>query len=194
MRFSQAQIDKFFKIINWSLRGIFLAGFVLLFFIHGIWFIWFAGSTILVLILVEFFARRFATNEETEEFKRTVKEAVREMHDERIKTKPIYSDAVKNPLIGLNPQETTKVIELLNQIQVENGHIRTSELMAFIRALKAGSHLDDSDLDNVVCWVEQVTGESVDKAHFKSEYSYRPSQKNIDKMCDFIKDELRNLR
>lgn len=155
-------------------------------------------SVLFISIAVLGISSIWATNEEREQQKSDMKEILREIKaEEKAKPRPtIFSEAeIHIPLKGLTPEQTSIVHGLLQKIPVTGtGVIRNSELMAFIRALSADDNLDDGNLDEVVRWVEYVTEQKVDAAHFKSEYNYRPTDKNITKMGDLIRREFDKLR
>ena len=198
MQLTQQQIDRIYKISEWCVLGILLVMLVVLFFKPGKWFWWVSGIPLLLAMAINIVSRHWATDEEAEEFKRAVKEAVQEYkEEEKKKPKPTIFDEsdIHTPLKGLTPQQEAAVHQLLQKIHVnDNGFLRNAELMAFIRALSADGNIDASDLDAVIRWIEYVSKHKVDAAHFKSEYTYRPTDKNITKMGNLIRREFDKLR
>lgn len=156
------------------------------------------GLALLFELLTGIIGKYLGIDEDTEEFKRAVKEAVQEYkEEEQKKPKPTIFDEsdIHIPLKGLTPQQQAVIHQLLQKIHVnDKGFLRNAELMAFVRALSADGNIDDTNLDDVVRWIEYVTKYKVDTAHFKSEYSYRPTDKNITKMGNLIRREFDKLR
>ena len=116
------------------------------------------------------------------------------MQNEKSKKKPFYGDRVKSPLIGFTLVQEGAIIDLMNkEILVTNGHLKTSELKHFLLALKAEKEIDDSDMDRVIAWVEQETGEKVDARNLKYDYAAKPSEKAIPKWGDKIREALAQI-
>lgn len=140
-----------------------------------------------VLIVVSF----WATDDEKEEFKRAVKDAVQEVHEDEIqKKRRIPSDEqIKSPLKGLTPQQEAVIIDMLrNKILVENNRLKTSELKHLLLALERQGDLDVSDMDRVIAWVMQVTGYNVDSRNLKYDYTTKFSDKEIVKWGNKIRE------
>lgn len=127
-----------------------------------------------------------------DEDKKLIKEALRELREEE-ESKPkrtIFSpDEVKIPLKGLTPEQISVVHKLLQSIPEQNGHIKTSDLVQFLRALKGQGDLDDSDMQRVIVWVEYVTKKSVDIRNFKYDYDNKYSEKGVVKWGNKIRAE-----
>ena len=85
MKLSQEKIDKIYKIFQWITFSILVGGFILLVLLPigkskwswGIWFGLFLVSAIIANIV-----KHWATDEEAEEFKKAVKDAVHEFYEE----------------------------------------------------------------------------------------------------------------
>lgn len=191
MKLTQEQIDKIHKISDWCIKGILLVGLVVLFLKPGKWFWWVTGISLLVAIVVNTIFAHWATDEEKEEFKRAVKDAVQEAREEEIQKKRIIpsDEQIKSPLKGLTPQQEQVIIDLLRKkILLVNGHLKTSELKHLLKALSLDGNLDDHDLDRVIAWVKQVTGEEVDGRNLKYDYEAKISDKEVTKWGDMIRE------
>lgn len=188
----QKIIDKIHQISDWSIKGIFLVGLIVLFLKPGNWFWWVSGILLGLAILVNAVSGIWATDEEKEEFKRTVKEAMQEIkaeEDSKPKRTIFSPDEVKIPLKGLTPEQISVVHKLLQSISEQNGHIKTSDLVQFLRALKGQGDLDDSDMQRVIGWVEYVTKKSIDERNFKYDYDNKYSEKGVVKWGNKIRAE-----
>jgi hypothetical protein len=193
MKLTQEQIDKIHKISDWCIKGILLVGFVVMFLKPGNWFWWVSGISLLVATIVNTISAHWATDEEKEEFKRTVKEAVQEVQKEKkTKNKTVYNG--KSPLIDLEPKQIAIVHKILCDIPEENGHIRTSELIQVLRALAGQGDLDDGNKDALIAWVESITGKAVDARNFKYDYDNKYSEKGVCKQAEKIYKEFEKLR
>lgn len=137
----------------------------------------------------------WATDDEKQQRKEEIKEAVREMNDEDKQSKrrlPEIGD-VNSPLVGLTPAQEGVIVEMLRKIEVEHGHLKTSKLKNLLLALKAQGDLDDSNMLQVITWVEQSTGEKVDERNFKHDYQYKISDKEITKWGNQIRAQFDRL-
>lgn len=126
----------------------------------------------------------------TDEDKKRMKAILLELKaEEAAKPKPtIYdSEEIKIPLKGLTPQQISAVHELLQHIPEQNGHLKTSELVQMLRALKGQGDLDDSNMQQVIAWVEHVTQKKVDERNFKYDYESKYSDKGVVKWGDRIR-------
>jgi len=193
MKLSQEQIDKIYKILYGTGVSLLLGGFVLLLIIpkQPGWVVWTWLGTSFGILFIAGFVQRWATDEDKEEFKKAVKEAVQEAReDESKKKRKIPSDErVKSPLKGLTPQQEEVIIKLLcEKILVVNGHLKTSELKHLLKALSLDGNLDDHNLDRVIAWVEQETGEEVDARNLKYDYDAKISDKEVTKWGDMIRE------
>lgn len=193
MKFTQEQIDNIHKISDWSIKGILLSGFVIMFLKPGNWFWWVSGILLLVAIIVNSISAHWATDKEKEEFKRAVKEAMQEEQKEKkTRTKTAYDG--KSPLIDLEPKQIAVVHQILCNIPEENGHIRTSELVQVLRALAGRGDLDDGNKGALIAWVENLTGKAVDARNFKYDYDNKYSEKGVSKQAKKIVTEFDKLR
>lgn len=193
MKFTQEQIDNIHRISDWSIKGILLSGFVIMFLKPGNWFWWVSGILLLVAIIVNSISAHWATDKEKEEFKRAVKEAMQEEQKEKkTRTKTAYDG--KSPLIDLEPKQIAVVHQILCNIPEENGHIRTSELVQVLRALAGRGDLDDGNKDALIAWVENLTGKAVDVRNFKYDYDNKYSEKGVSKQAKKIVTEFDKLR
>ena len=77
---------------------------------------------------------------------------------------------------------------LCEKILVVNGHLKTSELKHLLKALSLDGNLDDHNLDRVIAWVEQETGEEVDARNLKYDYDAKISDKEVTKWGDMIRE------
>lgn len=193
MKITQEQIDNIHRISDWSIKGILLSGFVIMFLKPGNWFWWVSGILLLVAIIVNSISAHWATDKEKEEFKRAVKEAMQEEQKEKkTRTKTAYDG--KSPLIDLEPKQIAVVHQILCNIPEENGHIRTSELVQVLRALAGRGDLDDGNKDALIAWVENLTGKAVDVRNFKYDYDNKYSEKGVSKQAKKIVTEFDKLR
>ncbi|MBO7458613.1 MAG: hypothetical protein J6T80_05095 [Paludibacteraceae bacterium] len=191
MKLTQEQIDRIHKISDWCIKSIILVGLVVLFLKPGNWFWWVAGISLLVAIVVNTIFAHWTTDEEAEQRKAEIKEAIQEMQEtEKKERRKIPSDErVKSPLKGLTPQQEQVIIDILcKKILVANGHLKTSELKHLLKALALDGNLDDHDLDRVIAWVEQETGEKVDSRNLKYDYEAKISDKEVTKWGDMIRE------
>lgn len=153
------------------------------------------GITAILGLIPTMILSLWATDDEKQQRKEEIKEAVREMNDEDKQSKrrlPEIKD-VKSPLVGLTPVQEGVIIEMLRKIETENGHLKTSKLKNLLLALKAQGDLDGSNMMQVIAWVEQSTGEKVDERNFKHDYQYKTSDKEITKWGDLIRAEFDKL-
>ena len=191
MKLTQEQIDKIHKISDWCVKGIILVGFVGLFLKPGNWFWWTTGILLLIALVVYEVSRHWATDDEKEDFKHVIKDAMQEVREEEIRKKRIIpsDEQIKSPLKGLTPQQEQVIIDLLcKKILVVNGHLKTSELKHLLKALSLDGNLDDHDLDRVIAWVKQETGEEVDGRNLKYDYEAKISDKEVTKWGDMIRE------
>lgn len=191
MKLSQEKIDKIHKISDWCIKGIILVGLAVIFLKPGNWFWWVFGGLLIVAIAVNIISGHFATDEELAEFKKAVKDAVREeREDEQQKRRIIASDErIKSPLKGLTPQQEDVIIKLLREkLLVENNRLKTAELKHLLLALKRQGDLDDSDMDRVIAWVRQISGYDVDERNLKYDYAAKYSEKAIIKWGNIIRE------
>ena len=133
----------------------------------------------------------WSTDDEKEERKNELKEAMQEARAEEIQKKRIIpsDERIKSPLKGLTPQQEQVIIDLLRKkILVVNGHLKTSELKHLLKALSLDGNLDDHDLDKVIAWVEQETGEIVDGRNLKYDYETKISDKEVTKWGNMIRE------
>lgn len=196
IRLSQEQIDKIHKISDWCIKGILIIGLCVLFLKPGNWFWWTAGILLAIAVIVNSVSAHWATDEEAEEFKKAVREAVREEREAELKKKRSVpaAERVKSPLKGLTPQQEDVIIDILrNKIKVTNGHLKTSELKHLLKALEKDSNLDVSDMDKVIAWVEQITGELVDIRNFKYDYTEKISDPQVTKWGNIVRDRFDRL-
>ena len=191
MKLSQEKIDKIHKISDWCIKGIILVGLAVIFLKPGNWFWWVFGGLLIVAIAVNIISGHLATDEELAEFKKAVRDAMREEREaEQQKRRKIPSDErIKSPLKGLTPQQEDAIISLLcNKVLVINGRLKTSELKHLLKALKRQGDLDDSNLERVIAWVKQVTGYEVDERNLKYDYEAKLSEKEISKWGNIIRE------
>ena len=187
----QNRIDKVHEVSGWCIGGIVLLFLVGMCLKPGVWFKW----TIIILfgfaLLVNIISGHWATDEEKEERKQEIKEALREVKEEDNKSrrKIAMQTKARNPLKGLTPEQTSVVLELLNTIPEENGHLKTSLLVQFLRALKGQDDLDDQDKENLIAWVQNETGKEVDERNFKYDYDNKYSEKGVIKWGNIIRAE-----
>ena len=188
MKLTQEKIDKIAKISKWCVGGIMLIAFAMLFVKPASWVWWTLLGCFIPALIVSEVSLRFATNEEEEEFKKAVKDAVREAEKEKVEKKSVIDWDVKCPLKGLTTQQEEVIINILQtKIHVENGHLKTAELKHLIKALSKQGDLNDKNMDNVIAWVEQVTGEKVDARNLKYDYTAKISDKEVVKWGDKIR-------
>ena len=130
-----------------------------------------------------------ASDNEKQQRKEEIKEALREIEDEnkQSKRKKIDNDVIC-PLKGLTPQQIDVIVRFLNDIHVDNGHVKTSDLKHLLLALKRQDVLDDRDMDGVIRWVEEVTSNAVDSRNLKYDYDTKYSEKEIGKWGDRIRN------
>jgi len=134
----------------------------------------------------------WATDEKREQDKADMKEILQEIKAEE-ESKPkrtiFKPEEIKIPLKGLTPQQVAVVHDILHQIPEQNGHLKTSELVQILRALKGQGDLDDSNLPQVIAWVEYVTDKKVDERNLKYDYESKYSDKGVSKWGDIIRDK-----
>jgi len=100
----------------------------------------------------------------------------------QLKSKKTFdTEEEKIILKELSTEQVEIVHGILRDIPKNEGHLKTSELVQILRALKDQDYLDDTDLQRVIDWVENVTGESVDSRNFKYDYSNKFSEKGVTK-------------
>lgn len=187
----QKLIDKIFRISDWCIKGILLVGLIVMFIYHEKPFWWTAGILLGVSVLVNVISGIWATDEEKEQRKNDIKEALQEVQEDEIRKKRrIPSDEqIKSPLKGLTPQQEAVIIDMLrNNILVENNRLKTSELKHMLLALERQGDIDVSDIDRVIAWVMQVTGYDVDTRNLKYDYTAKYSEKEIVKWGNKIRE------
>ncbi|MBR2265796.1 MAG: hypothetical protein IJ882_03860, partial [Paludibacteraceae bacterium] len=113
----------------------------------------------------------------TDEDKKRMKEAMKELREEEADRKRKKPATVPSPLIELTEGQEKVVIRFLNSLPLQSGHIKTAELKNMLHAMAEKGDLDDSDLDLLADWVEDVTGKEVVKDKFKNEYK-DPTRRN----------------
>ncbi len=134
----------------------------------------------------------WATDDKREQDKADMKEILQEIKAEE-ESKPkrtiFKPEEIKIPLKGLTPQQVAVVHDILHHIPEQNGHLKTSELVQILRALKGQGDLDDSNLPQVIAWVEYVTDKKVDERNLKYDYESKYSDKGVSKWGDIIRDK-----
>jgi|GEM_PF-4459494 len=188
MNLSQEQIDKIYKITNGCGGIIILIGVVAMFFKPASWVWWMIGVLFVITVIVNFISGHWATDEEQEDLKRMIKQAVQEAKEEKPTNKPIIGDK-RSPLINPSEKQEAVIVNILRQIPESEGHIKTSELIQILRALKGQGDLDDSDLDRVIYWVETVTAKNIDVRNFKYDYIHKFSESKVIKWGNIIRAE-----
>lgn len=191
----QNRIDRVHKVSEWCIGGIVLLFFISAFFKPGNWSLWTIGILFVIALLVNIISGHWATDEEKKEYKQVVKEALREVKEEDSKSrrKIVIQTKAHSPLKGLTPEQTYVVLELLNTIPEESGHIKTSLLVQFLRALKGQGDLDDQDKENLIAWVQNETGKKVDERNFKYDYDNKFSENGVTKWGNIIRAEFDKL-
>lgn len=200
MKLSQEQIDKISKVLERTTGIIALVSVILMLTLPkgavGSWFVWtfiglFFGFAILTGIV-----KNWATDEEAEEKKKLIKEAMQELQAEELMKKHNVpaDECIKSPLKGLTPQQEEVVVDVLrNKILIVNGHLKTSELKHLLKALAVDGRLDDRDMDRVVDWVEQTTGQPVDRRNFKYDYTEKISDSQVSKWGNRIRERFEQI-
>ena len=132
----------------------------------------------------------WATDDKREQDKADMKEILQEIKAEE-ESKPkrtiFKPEEIKIPLKGLTPQQESVVHDILQHIPEQNGHLKTAELVQILRALKGQGDLDDSNMPQVIAWVEYVTGKKVDERNFNYDYQQKYSDKGVSKWGDIIR-------
>ncbi len=143
-----------------------------------------------VLIVSSF----WATDEEKEEFKRTVKDAVQELESEKkTRTKTVYNG--KSPLKDyLSDGQIAVIHKFLCDIPDQGDHIKTSELKHKLHVLEDREDIDLSDRDQVLAWVEYITKRPVEASKFWNEYDWRRSPDQEKKWHKYLMKEYDKLR
>lgn len=201
MKLSQEIID---KIKHGSEAGLCIsfAALIILNLVPAIWQIeipktidQIIGKSCITLLFVSFavliVSSFWASDDKKKQRIEDLREAMQELQEEEIKKKrKVPSDErIKSPLKGLTPQQEDAVIDLLrNKILVVKGRLKTSELKHLLKALQLQGDLDDSDMDHVIAWVEQVTGYDVDDRNLKYDYVAKLSEKEISKWGNIIRE------
>ena len=154
----------------------------------------FFGSFGLIMIfgLISYYiGKSLGIDEEKDKRIAEYKEAMRELQEESSKKKRLIpsDERIKSPLKGLTPQQENVIVDLLcNKISVVNGHLKTSELKHLLKALALDGNLDDSDIERVIAWVEQQTGQQVDSRNFKYDYTAKISDPQVTKWGNKIRE------
>jgi len=132
----------------------------------------------------------WATDDKREQDKADMKEILQEIKAEEA-SKPkrtiFKPEEIKVPLKGLTPQQVSVVHDILQHIPEQNGHLKTSELVQILRALQGQGDLDDSNMPQVIAWVEYVTEKKVDERNFNYDYHNKVSDKGVVKWGDIIR-------
>lgn len=197
MKLSQEQIDRIYKISDWCVKGIILIGLVVIFLKPGNWFWWVFFIMLSISMIVNAVSRHFATDEEKAERKEEIKEAMQELHEEEAQKKRKKPSTIPSPLIDLTEGQEKIVVRLLNyNVREISGHLKTADLKNMLHALAEKGDLDDSNLELLVDWVENVTGKTVVEDKFKNEYNdpYRRNGKQESKWEKRIREEFDKLR
>lgn len=129
----------------------------------------------------------WATDDEKEQRKEEIREALREEQEAQAKKKRDYMPPRETPLIGLSEKQEGIINSFLLDIPIVKGHLKTSELIQILRALAGQGDLDDSDKDALIYWVEKVTGKEVDVRNFKYDYDSKFSEKGVIKWGNVIR-------
>lgn len=184
MKLSQEQIDKIYKISDRCVKGIILIGLVVVFLKPGNWFWWVFFILLILSMLVNVISNHFATDEEKAEFKKAVKDAVREEREAEVKKKrKAHQDRsdMGCPLIDVNDKQKEEIIELLKHritkhIQ-DDTRFNRSVVYAYLTALRSAHIINpvktDDDKDERRIWIEQITKlyePQSEWAHFRGDY------------------------
>lgn len=157
-------------------------------------FWWVAGILLGLAVLANVVSGIWATDEEKEEFKRTVKDAVQELESEKkTRTKTVYKG--KSPLKDyLSDGQIAVIHKFLCDIPDQGDHIKTSELKHKLHVLEDREDIDLSDRDQVLAWVEHITKRSVETSKFWNEYEWRRSKDQEKNWSKYIVTEYDKLR
>ena len=191
----QNRIDKIHEISGWCIAGTMILFLAAAYFKPGDWFLWVNGILFATALLTNFILDHWTTDEERKERKQEIKEALREMKEEErmSRRRMVVQSEAKNPLMGLTPEQSTIVLDLLYSIPEENGHIKTSLLIQFLRALKGLGKLDDQDKENLIAWVQSETGKDIDERNFKYDYDNKFSESGVTRWSYRIRAEFDKL-
>ena len=171
----QNRIDKIHEISGWCIAGTVILFLVAAFFKPGNWFLWANGVLFCTALLTNFISGHWATDEEKKERKQEIKEALREMEEEKPSEAKTEQFNGISPLTDVTKEQEQKIIQLLNKVARSTdgtNKMKRSEVATFLATLKAMNHLEDGgDYNNLRLWVQEVTGtEDSDKAHFNEQY------------------------
>lgn len=138
---------------------------------------WIVGGISVVAFIASAILNFWATDEEQKQQKALMKEAMKELEEEKADKKRKKPATVPCPLIDLTEGQEKVIIRFLNALPMQSGHIKTSELKNMLHAMAEKGDLDDSDPELLADWVEDVTGKEVVKDKFKNEYK-DPTRRN----------------
>lgn len=202
MKLSQEQIDKIYKIFQWITLGILVGGFILLVLLPigkskwswGIWFGLFLVSAIIANIV-----KHWATDEEAEEFKKAVKDAVHEAAKETGDLQTIVPKSVAyDPFSdGVPDEQKTIIKQLLHDLPSHHKYkdcISMSDVSRYLTALVDLNYISSSksaDRNSLRIWVEQVTGKQAPEQFRFNEAFPSNNKSGIKKAKDKIEQVLK---
>lgn len=139
----------------------------------------FAMSVVLTCFFLSFalliVSSFWASDEEKEQRKAEIKEAMQEIESEKkTKTKTTYDG--KSPLVDLDPKQVAVVHKFLCDIPSQGDHIKTAELKHILHVLEERGDIDMSNREQVLAWVESITKRPVESNKFWNEYDWRRSK------------------
>ncbi len=190
----QKKIDKIHKIADWSVKGLFLVVLIALFLKPANWVWWLIGILLGLALLIYSISDHWATDEDTEEFKHAVRDAIIEAQAEKKpKTKTVYNGI--SPLSkNLSDGHISVIHKFICDIQDQGDHIKTAELKHKLHVLEDRKEIDMSDRDQVVAWVEHITNRTVETSKFWNEYDWRRSTDQEKKWHKYLEKEYKKLR
>ena len=208
MKLTQEQIDKIHKISDWCIKGIILGGFVILFLKPGNWFWWVAGILLVVAIVVNTISSHWATDEEAQQRKAEIKEAMQELQEEDIKKKrkALQSkEEVECPLVDLNERQKQAVEDLLKRRipkhAKDEGRFDRAVVYTYFSGLRALHVItpvkSSDDIDARRRWIEQITGlyePQNEWAHFRGDYEEFKHNNKVKAAIKEIESEIEKFR
>ena len=195
MKLSQEKIDKIYKTAQLCIGIIFFGGLLVLCLLPkhwGSWPFWTWLGLFVVAIVVSAIFKRWATDEEVEEFKKAVREAVREAQQAEEKKPQPVSSSNDTPLINLTDEQKVRIEQFFHDLPSHHDNkeaMNMKEVARFIRALVDLGYISQAtsvDLNGLRQWASQVTGKTAPKQSPFNEAIRKATPANIENAVQTI--------
>ena len=192
-------IDNIHRISDWCIRGLILIVLIVMFLKPDNWIWWVLGALLLIAILLNVVSAHWATDEEKEEFKRAVKEAVQEAAEQEHVALPILpAQAVYDPFTdSVTEEQKQAILQLLHDLpshKEKREEINMSTVSHYLTALIELEFISKSKSANkneLRTWVEKATGKQAPEQYRFNDAFPSTYKQGVKRAKDKIKQVLK---